>query len=114
MGGALTAELRFAALDDHRGPDLRDRSAFPVGALAGPCFPLRLATSTGFSIAISEPRCLRALGRGHPKWGRGSQFHAVPPVILGSIQSLVGCLDHLLGLAVAGARLGNADADRHR
>ena len=49
---------------------------------------------------------------GHAKWGGGSQFYSVPAFILGAIESLVGGLDHLLGLAVAGAWFGYADAYR--
>ena len=67
-----------------------------------------------FFRKLSEPRRLRALAFGQPKRGCGGQFYAVPSFVLGAVESLVGRLDHLLGLAIAGARLGDADADRHR
>jgi hypothetical protein len=45
----------------------------------------------------SQPGRLRALALGQPKRGCGRQFHAVPSFVLGAVESLVGCLDHLLG-----------------
>ena len=60
-----------------------------------------------------EPRRLSAFTCGQFKWRCGSQFYAVPSFILGAIESLVGCLDHLLGLAVTGAGLGHSYAYRH-
>ena len=66
----------------------------------------------GWRAAGSEPGCLRALSLGHAKWGCGSQFYSVPAFILGAIESLVGGLNHLLGLADASTWLGYADADR--
>ena len=66
----------------------------------------------GWRAVGSEPRCLRAPSLGHAKWGCGSQFYSVPAFILGAIESLVGGLNHLLGLADASTWLGYADADR--
>jgi len=50
---------------------------------------------------------------GHAKLSCGRQFYAVPAFILGTIESLIGGLDHLLGLADASAGLGYSDADRN-
>ena len=51
---------------------------------------------------------------GRPGWGGGRQLNAVPSVALGKIEGLISRVDDLLGLAIARARLGNADAYRHR
>jgi hypothetical protein len=67
-----------------------------------------------FFRKLSEPRCFHSLAFSQPKRSRGSQFHAVPTFVLGAIESLIRCLDHLLGLAIARARFGDANADRHR
>ena len=64
--------------------------------------------------AGSEPRCFRALASGDLERGCGSQFYAVPSFVFGAIESLVGCLDDPLGLAIAGAGLGHSDAHSHR
>jgi hypothetical protein len=44
----------------------------------------------------------------------GRQFYAVPAFIFGAIESLIGGLNHLLGLTIARTRFGYSDADRHR
>ncbi len=68
----------------------------------------------GGAAGILEPRNLRALVWGQPQWGCGSQLYPVPSFVLSAIEGLIGRLDDLLGLAVAGAGLGHSDADGHR
>ncbi len=62
----------------------------------------------------SEPRRFSAPAFSQPQRSGGSQFHAIPPFVLGAIESLIGGLDHLLGLAITSAGFGDANADRHR
>jgi hypothetical protein len=64
------------------------------------------------SDAVSETRCFCTLNCGQADGSGGEEFHAVASFMLGAVKSLIGCLDYLLGLAVAGAGLSHSYADR--
>lgn len=51
----------------------------------GTAAPPKIKRNADIFRSRSEPRCLRAFAFGNPKLGRGSQFYAVPSVVLGAI-----------------------------